>query len=209
MNIENIDDIVYNYIFDIEEIKRCWYLYIECFTLIESCNEISQTDKNRIKRYHNDFKKECRKLIKRIDTNTTEVYDYRTDTLILILHIQKILNKNKYRKIKEINKAIENYSRVNTMLGAESAVTMFINNNYTIISTISTTITIVSFLISMCLLKDIVACLVISIVALIIYLMFFVLTKIIMLSLKFDKINRTICNYSYRKSKKLQEKKYK
>ena len=205
MNIENIDNIVYNYIFDIEEIKRCWYLYIECFTLIESCDEISQTDKNRIKRYHNDFKNECRKLIKRIDTDTVEIYDYRIDTLILMnLHIQKILNKNKYRKIKEINKAIENYSRVNNMLGAESALKMFINNNYTAINILYVTVYLVIFFIFAYLLKDTIACICIIISAIIIYAMLLWLKNNVVTSYKSDKINQTICNYTYRKSKKSQ-----
>lgn len=205
MNIENIDNIVYNYIFDIEEIKRCWYLYMQCSILIERCNEISKSDKNRIKRYHNDFKKECRKLIKRIDTDTAEIYDYRIDTLILInLHIQKILNKNKYREIKELNKAIENYTRVNNMLGAESALKMFINNNDTAINILYITIYLVVFFIFAYLLKDTIACICIMISAIIIYAMLLWLKNNVVTSYKSNKIKQTICNYTYRKSKKSQ-----
>lgn len=205
MNIENIDDIVYNYIFDLNEIKRCWYLYIQSMSLIEHCSEISKADQNRIKQYHKDFKEECYKIIKRIDTDTTEHYENRTDTLILInLHIQKILNQNKYRKIKELKKAMDNYSRVNNMLGAESAFSMFINNNYTAINLAFLIMYFIGLFIFAYILKDLIGCIVVFAFAIVTYFWLLFLKSNVRASFKFDKINRTVCNYTYKKSQKSQ-----
>lgn len=205
MNIENIDNIVYNYIFDIEEIKRCWYLYMQCSILIERCNEISKSDKNRIKRYHNDFKKECRKLIKRIDTDTAEIYDNRINTLILInSHILGILNQRKYRRKKEIKELSNQYSKVEKKLGVEGAFTLFINNNYTAVNILLMFITFSLMFVFAYFTKDIISCLISLFLGVLLFLVLFVLKCDLKASFQWDRLNRIKSNYIYRKSKKTQ-----
>lgn len=220
MNIENIDKIVYNYIFEIDEIKKCMYIYISNYSKIcklhSTNNEIvDKIDKRKISNLSKEFKDLCYKLIRKDSITDTETYSNIVNTLRIInSKVQSILQKSQYTSIKD--KEIQNqfkeiklgYSKVNTMLTADSVISLFISAHLTTFFIIFLSIGIFLIFISLaCSLINYIEKGIIFILFLIVllvgYLVLLLNFKKIDNSFRQDKTIRTIYKNTYLKSKKM------
>lgn len=61
MNIEHMTNIEYNYVLEIDNIKRSYFLTTTLQKMINTSN-ISTRDKRRLKAYNKDFKLICKRL---------------------------------------------------------------------------------------------------------------------------------------------------
>lgn len=83
MNIEHMTNIEYNYVLEIDNIKRSYFLTTTLQKMINTSN-ISTRDKRRLKAYNKDFKLVCKRLIKRKDILNYDIYKTSVQTLIII-----------------------------------------------------------------------------------------------------------------------------
>lgn len=198
-----MDRIVYNYTFEINDIKRAVYQNIICFNKLATINEVSKADINRIKMYSKDFRKCCYKLIKADNiSDITDYLKYINSIILINAHIQKILKNKKYKKVKAIKKLENEYNKINQRIGAESALEIIMSNHTTFIITIILFVLFLSF--PLVLVKSGHACLgaiVYSILA-ILWICLMIKSRIIRNMFEIDKINRTISHHTILKSKK-------
>ncbi len=206
MDIQAMDRIVYNYTFEIDDIKRAVYQNIMCFNKLATINEVSKADINRIKMYSKDFRKCCYKLIKA--DNISDITDYLKyiNSLILInAHIQKILKNKKYKKVKAIRKLENEYNKINQRIDAESALEITINNHFTFITILIIAAILVGFGYVLFINNDLHASKIVYSIFILVIIAILIFRTLVRNRFEIDKINRTINQHAILKSKKIKK----
>jgi len=205
LNIKELDNTVYNYIFEIDNIKKSFCLYTQLYLNVEKCEYIKDIDKRRVKRLALQFKLLCKKIIRRDKINTFEDYKLCVQSLVVInAKVQKILNSEDYYKFKKISDIEKEYNKINNYLSySNSFLTTFINDHLTAFGIILIIVVsiIVIFLLSFknCNLGIII----IVLLSFIFSICYFIFHKKITRNFNVDHINKTISNNTYVKSLKI------
>lgn len=141
MNIEHMTNIEYNYVLEIDNIKRSYFLTTTLQKMINTSN-ISTRDKRRLKAYNKDFKLVCRRLIKRKDILNYDIYKTSVQTLIII-NAKSSYILNKYN-IKVTTHLKNLYDQIYELLPLTKTTKNLIGSNYKTIIIISIVL-IISF----------------------------------------------------------------
>lgn len=203
MNVKKLDKTVYNYIFEIDDIKRAVYRNIICNKNLSRQYFISKSDIRKIKKYNSDFKKLCYKIIKRSNINTLDDYLNNLNAIIIInSNIQDILKQEKYKSYATIKELENEYNKINYLIGAASSFEVFINSHTTFLILITIVFTIVLLTLVSLFSKEYL----LTIIGFFAFIVFFIACllsiKTITNRFEIDKINRTRSNHAILKSRK-------
>ena len=114
MNIEKIDNIVYNHTFDIENIKRAYFLMYVSQPSVNRL-EISTQDKRRLNAYIKDFKSICKLIIKQENILNYKTCKTYMNTLTLIITKMRII-LHSYKIDLQVESLIKQYTYVNRFI---------------------------------------------------------------------------------------------
>lgn len=207
MNIQNLDDTEYNYIFEIDNIKRALFLYISRVKEIKSINFSNSGIQRRLLILTRDFKNLSFKLIKRKNLQNIEDCLRILDTLILInTYIQKILQHTKVDTIterKKKRKLAKKYEKTEKYINAYSAFMIFVNNHSSAIALSIILISLLLIFISALITKNLMVTIGTISVLCILLIVYLIFHKRIERLFNMDRIERTISKHTFVKSKKL------
>lgn len=207
MDVQNLDETVYNYIFEIDDIKRAAFLYISRVKEIKSINFSNSGIQRRLLVLTSDFKKLCYKLIKYKNLQNDEDCFRILDSLILInTYMQKILQQAKVDTIAEKKKKrslLKEYEKTEKYINAYSPLMIFVNNHSFTISLTAMAIFLLILIIVGFQSKDLFLIIYSLFAALALYIAGLIFHKKIERLFNMDRIEKTISKHSFIKSKKL------
>ncbi len=205
MDVKKIGNIEYNYILEIDNIKRALYLSILLHLKIKKQEDIKLSDRRIISRYAKEFKVLCKKLINREGINSYSDYKNCIQALVLInAKIQAILNDKKYNRNKFVEDIEKEYNKINRYLPyAQSSAMVFVENHLTCILFFILVGLMVCWLAISTFVVDFFAVVVALITLLVLTVIFTIFYKRIYKNFYIDQINRTINKNTYVRARKI------
>lgn len=201
MDIKNINEIEYFYIFQIDNLKKAKTL---CEDIIKTIKQdkisLESNFDKMIQTYNKDFISICNNLIERTNIVSIEDYNNAVKSLIIInAKTKQLINENKNKKYKAVLKSLyKKYLQIESNIPfATTRTDMFFNNHIT-----ATLIILVLFLVAeiifFAIFSDNEILIAVSAATMIvILLLYFIFFKKIEKGFTIDRINRTIYKNTY------------